>query len=99
MNATAISSNGYSVDLQIEDAMEYLRLNHQQVYLDLLVKFPEWENREGLGGTGCWFDYEAMGVDPEWSSWLVDAIEATGLVTWWEGEPWADFDAEELELI
>ena len=30
-----------------------------------------------------------MGVDIEFGSWLVDAIEATGKVLWEEGEPFA----------
>lgn len=45
------------------------------------MAYPKWE--------GSWLNTEAMGVDVEYGSWLVDAIEATGVVMWEEGEPWA----------
>lgn len=82
----AISSNHYSTDLQAEDAVQYLLDNHLIAALRVLAAFPEWFRREM---SGSWFDTEAMGVDPEWGSWLIDAIENTGLVYWEEGEPWA----------
>ncbi len=82
----AISSNHYSTDLQAEDAVQYLLDNHLLAALRVLAGFPEWFRREW---TGSWYDTEAMGVDPEWGCWLIDAVEATGLVYWEEGEPWA----------
>lgn len=94
MNATAISSNHFSVDQQVEDAMTWLRDFRPGHYQTILGDFPEWEDRVF---NGSWLDTEAMGVDPDWSSWLIDAIEATGLVTWWEGEPWAGDPYAEFE--
>ena len=35
---------------------------------------------------GSWLNTEAMGVDPEFSSWLIDAIEDTGYAVWEDGE-------------
>jgi hypothetical protein len=82
----ALSHNGFSVDLQSSDALDYLRNEHPLAALQVLAGFPEWFRVEW---EGSWFDTEAMGVDPEWGCWLADAIEATGLVYWEEGEPWA----------
>lgn len=84
---TALSSNHLSVDQQVADVMNYLDSNHPTVYEKIVVEFPEWVN--GLSWNGSWFDTATMGVDVEWGSWLTDAIEATGLVIWEEGEPWA----------
>lgn len=81
----AISSNHASHDDQVEDAMDYLRHEHPDAYGSIVQKFPEYPERQLDGG---WYDTETMGVDPEWSSWLTDAIEQTGLVIWEEGEPW-----------
>ena len=43
-------------------------------------------DRATMSGSG--YDTDAMGVDAEWPSWLVDALEATGLVIWEDGEPY-----------
>lgn len=80
-----ISSGHFSVDIQALDALDYLRAHHPAAYTQVIKDFPEtadptWE--------GAWLDTEAMGVDVEYGSWLVDAIEATGLVAWEDGEPW-----------
>jgi hypothetical protein len=83
---SAISSNHYSVDCQAIDAMGYLEREHPDDYAKVLADFPEYPDHKMSGSS---FDTEAMGVDIEWSSWLVDAIEATGKVHWEEGEPWS----------
>ena len=83
---TAISSNHYSVDQQVKDALDFLQTETPKVYDALVSDFPEVTN---IRYSGSWFDTEAMGVDLEWSSWLIDRIESTGLVIWEEGEPWA----------
>lgn len=80
-----LSSNAFSVDLQTDDALAFLEAGYPKVYQTLSEQFPEivdiqWE--------GSWFDTEAMGVDQEWGSWLVDAIEESGVVFWEEGEPY-----------
>lgn len=81
-----ISSNGFSHDTQVKDALDYLEHNHNGVWEDLVKQFPEALN---ITWDGSWFDTEAMGVDEEYSSWLCDAIEETGLVEWDEGEPYS----------
>lgn len=91
----SISSNHYSADTQASDALDWLRVNHPTVYSEVRKNFAEpiqWE--------GSWFDTDAMGVDQEWGSWLVDAIEETGLVMWIDGEPYvnvSDADVAEME--
>jgi hypothetical protein len=87
MTSQPISSNHYSHDLQLQDAMGYLEREHPGTYRGLLTEFPEWADRVW---SGSWLDTDAMAVDVEWSSWLTDAVEATGLVMWEEGEPWTD---------
>lgn len=79
-----ISSNHFSHDEQVLDALNYLRVRHVDAYCTVRRDFPE-----NIVFDGGWFNTEAMDVEPEWSSWLADAIEATGLVTWEDGEPWA----------
>lgn len=66
--------------------MDWLESNHLDAYGYILKEFPEWPYRVF---EGSWLNTEAMGVDPEYSSWLIDAIEDTGYVLWEEGEPWA----------
>lgn len=91
----SISSGHYSVDIQTSDALDWLRVNHADTYSEIRKNFAEtiqWE--------GSWFDTDAMSVDQEWGSWLVDAIEATGLVMWIDGEPYvnvSDADMAEME--
>lgn len=80
-----ISSNGFSHDQQVVDAMKHLELLHPDAYDEVTQQFDEWFDHSM---SGAHFDTEAMGVDDEWSSWLTDAIEATGFVRWEEGEPW-----------
>lgn len=85
----SISSNHFSVDQQAADAMRWLLHNAPGQFAAVLVEFPEyhwvkWELSH--------FDTDAMGVHDEWGSWLVDAIEATGLVWWEDGEPWIGSD-------
>ena len=89
----SISSGHYSHDTQVSDAMSFLETHHPEAFAEVLAKFPEWPDRKW---EGSWLDTDAMGVDVEWSSWLCDAIENTGLVSWWEGEPWSETPEEEL---
>lgn len=94
---TSLSSNRFSVDDQAIDAMRWLYDEHRDAWDDIVSELPEFMANGGvLLMEGSWFDTEAMGVDPEWGSWLVDAIENTGLVRWEEGEPWvcANVDGE-----
>lgn len=82
----SISSNSFSHDQQIADTMEYLKHNHFETYVEIRHAFSaEW--------TGV--DWMVFGCpqDPEYGSWLCDAIEETGLVLWWEGEPFVNNEA------
>ena len=83
----AISSNHYSEEMQMMDALNYIERKHPLYYREELVpSFPEVKDIVFEGG---WLDYEAMNVDPEWSSWLIDEMELSGFVTWFDGEPFA----------
>lgn len=84
----ALSDNHFSHDQQLDDAMRYVQQNHPEQYATLLAEFPEWEHRT-FQRYGSWLDTDAMGVDDEWSSWLTDALENTGLIIWEDGEPYA----------
>lgn len=81
---TTVSSNGFSHEDQVLDALRYLRDHFPEAYAELLSKIP----REVKIG-GKQFDREAWdrSGDLEWSSYLCDDIEDTGLIWWEEGEP------------
>ncbi len=92
-----ISSNHFSHDQQLADAMAWLAGFHPDAYAALMVEYPEWETRK-WEMFGSQLDCEAMGVDVEWAMWLTDAVEATDLVMWSDGEPWVGpFDHDDLE--
>lgn len=82
---TAISSNGFSHDMQVNDALEWLRHGHLAAYNVIVRANSELQN---IIMDGAYWDTEAMGVDIEMSSWVADEIENTGLVTWEDGEPY-----------
>ena len=79
-----ISSNHFSVDQQALDALSWLAANCPDKLKSILKEFPEKPIM-----AGSHFNTEAMGVDPEWGSWLLEAIENTGYITWEDSEPWA----------
>jgi hypothetical protein len=82
----ALSSNGFSHDMQVDDVLDYLRGTVAEGdYNNIIHKFPEVDKRILEGG---WFDTDAMGVEAEWSMWVTDYIEESFEVFWWEGEPW-----------
>jgi hypothetical protein len=78
----AVSSNGFSVDQQIFDAL--VNLEHE-TFLDIVKKFPEITNVQWSGSS---VDWEAMYVDQEWSMWLLEEIEQSSDIQWIEGEPY-----------
>ena len=86
-----ISSNHWSTDMQACDAAAYLRLTHPVEYSALASEFEHVE----IPGNSCWFNDAYPDLDPEYGSWLIDAIEATGLVWWEDGEPWVGERNEE----
>lgn len=78
----AISSNHFSVDQQIADAVSSLT-DDQRTAFD--AEFPEWDT---LKWSGSWVDTDASGVDVEYTCWVADWIEANTSIHWEEGEPW-----------
>ena len=83
----ALSSNAFSVDDQIADAISHLS-NHPDyaASMDRFVsEFPEYNT---LTWSGSWVDSEASNVDPEYMSWVADWLENNTPVYWEEGEPW-----------
>ncbi len=91
--AIPLASSGTSHDRQVEAALD--ALNEPDLW-SVRRQYPEaliWAE----GPSGAWLDTEAMKVDPEWSSWVCDAIENTGAVQWVDGEPYlVGLDALEL---
>jgi hypothetical protein len=85
----SLSSGHFSHDDQMIDALNFLYREFPEDYATIIAKFPEMAEGRSIW-SGSWLDTEAMGVDAEYSSWVVDAIEATGRVYWEDGEPWAD---------
>lgn len=75
-----VSSNHFSHDQQVWDALQYLKENHHENYLEIRVHLSAEYH------CGEWVLYGAT-QDPEYGSWLCDAIEDTGIIEWWEGEP------------
>lgn len=82
----AISSNGASHDIQVLDAWRVLQDLDPAEAAAVIREFPELAD-DRLIWSGAWVDTEAMGVDPEWSSWLCDRLEESGDISWIEGEP------------
>ena len=78
----AVSGNGFSVDQQIFDAL--MNVKHE-TFLDIISKFPEITD---VQWSGSWVDWEAMGVDQEWSMWLLEEIEQSSDIQWIDGEPY-----------
>ena len=82
-----ISSNGFSVDDQIADAVSYLSNTHfiaGKVEEDFHRQFPEYNT---LVWSGAWVDPEASGVDPEYMCFVADWLESNTPICWSDGEP------------
>lgn len=86
----AVSSNHYSVDQQIEDAVSSLTEPERAAFVDA---YPEWPN---LVWSGSWIDAETSCVDPEFMSWVADWIEGNTTIFWENGEPWRMEDEDEV---
>lgn len=85
---TTVSANSYSHDQQVDDAWSWARGEMPEDDFDLLIAaFPEMERIVWEPGN-TWFDTEAMGVDQEYTSWVADALENTGIIRWEDGEPY-----------
>lgn len=84
-----ISSNSFSTDLQVMDAVDWLRTHHPDAHTDLMATFPEYDRAVAtITGASSWVDTERANVDVEFMNHVLDAIEDTGLVMWEDGEPW-----------
>ena len=83
-NATdaTISSNGLSVDQQIEDAVQHLTDEQRETFNAV---FPEYATLTWDGG---WVNTEVSGVEVDYMSWAADWIEANTGIYWEDGEPW-----------
>jgi hypothetical protein len=84
MTRIAISSNHYSQDLQVKDAVSYLNPEQKERLLEVYPEFDEliWD--------GSWVHAGQSGVDPEFMSWVQDWIEQDTEVYWEDGEPWVE---------
>lgn len=82
---TTVSSNGFSHDLQVMDALNWMETEHNDEWETLVRRLPEvtrlvWE--------GSWVDTDATRCDPDFMSWVADALEDTGFIEWEDGEPY-----------
>jgi len=88
-----LSSNAFSFDAQVIDAVSWLEEVAPRRYTKLLEEFPElkdiiWDS------PGSWLDQDLMKIDPDWSGWVAQSLENTGLVLWNDGEPYGDEDGD-----
>ena len=88
-----VSSNGFSHDQQVDDALTYLSMCHSEEYKKLRTQFTGVYDDVG----GFWYAEDGDMEDPEYGSWLCDAIENTGIITWWGGEPVVLEEGDELD--
>lgn len=79
-----LSSNRLSTEDQAKDVVDWLKAELPDVHAELLDEMPEVANIQMSGSS---VDTEAMGVDVEWCSWLVDWLEYNAPVEWDDGEP------------
>lgn len=93
----SLSDSHWSHDAQVKHVMDYLAQDYPDAYREILADYPEWEHLTWEDEYGNWVDTETSGVPFEYTSWVADAIENTGLVSWWEGEPWMTFPDEERD--
>jgi hypothetical protein len=94
-----LSSNHYSVDDQANDVLSWLTDPENAAlagfsWSAFTTEFPEWQHAVW---SGAWLDTDAMGVDPEFMSWVIDWIERNSRVTWDDGEPYLLEDSDLAE--
>jgi len=82
---TTVSYNGFSHDGQVFDAIAWLKTNRPDEYQVVVDNYEV----ESVIMDGAWVDTDAMGVDPDWVSWLTDWIEQETCIEWEHGEPFA----------
>jgi hypothetical protein len=84
----SLSSGHFSVDQQVSDAIQYMSGHYAHEYGQLIVEFPELLNVRWESNTSAWWDTQAMGVDVEYDSWVIDWIESHTDIRWIDGEPY-----------
>jgi hypothetical protein len=84
MGRTAISSNHFSHDIQVKDAVSYMNKAAKE---EFNAAFPEFDE---LIWEGSWVHAQKSGVDVEYMSWACDWIEAMTEIYWEDGEPWVN---------
>lgn len=82
MGRQAISSNHYSFDDQVKDAVNNLSGEARDEFNQT---FPEYNH---LYWSGPWVDTYKSKVDIEFMSWVADWIEINTDIYWEDGEPW-----------
>ena len=105
----SLSNSHFSTDYQSHDVLQWLKDNAPKQYEKLNKDFEGDLDR--IKFTGSHYDTEAMEVDIEWGSWLVDAIEQLDIkeyehddgskgwsIFWEEGEPWLVRNFEDYEI-
>lgn len=85
MRYETVSSNGFSFDTQVSDALSFLQTEWPSEYAGIVGQFPEIPD---LIWSGSWVDADESGVDRDYMSWLADALEQTGRIMWYDGEPY-----------
>lgn len=97
----SLSNSHFSTDYQSHDVLQWLKDNAPKQYEKLNKDFEGDLDR--IKFTGSHYDTDAMEVDIEWGSWLVDAIEQLDIkeyehddgskgwsIFWEDGEPWLE---------
>jgi hypothetical protein len=82
---TTISSNGFSHDTQVQDALDWLQQHHEADWTRITTANPELTR---LDWEGSWVAAEEMGLDVDFMSWVADELENTEWIIWDEGEPY-----------
>lgn len=83
MARDSLSSNHFSHEGQLTDALNWLQTNNPLQFKLFLAEFPEWESV--ANGPDMLED-----LDPEWPMWATDWLEASTAIYWEDGEPWVE---------
>lgn len=80
----SLSSNHFGHEGQLTDALNWLQTNNPVHFKAFVEEFPEWEDIQMYAD--CTIDE----LDPEWSMWATDWLEANTVIYWEDGEPWVE---------
>lgn len=93
----SISSNHWSHDTQVRDAVDWLHLNRPAEHAEFLNVFNVWPMVQMEGSHFQWLavpftkdEGHMIEVDPEFGSWCCEWIEDNTPIFWEDGEPWVD---------